>query len=101
LLFCSYFKFELEAKGAIAREDLPPFLSAFLDRTSVDNMYSPSQLCTFTTAHLSGRGWYLDCIMSFTHPSEIALRNSLEGLGAIDLEVDKLAEKEKEEKAKG
>jgi hypothetical protein len=51
-------------------------------------MYTPNQLRTFTTAHLSAGGWYLDCSLTFTHPQELQLRASLEGKGAIDLEVD-------------
>jgi len=57
----------------------------------VDCMYSPSQLCTFPTAHFSGGGWYLDCIISFTYPSEVDFHNSLEGLDAIDLDVDEFS----------
>ena len=94
-----YFKYELEAKGAIQREDLPTFLSGFLDRNSADCMYTANQLRTFTTAHLSGGGWYLDCPISYTHPSEVDLRNSLEGIGAINMEVDEfvgLTEKQKQ-----
>jgi len=55
----------------------------------------PWTICTvqancahFSSIHLNGGGWYLDCIISFIHLSEVDLRISLEELGAIDLEVD-------------
>ena len=89
-LFGRYFKLELEAKGAIEK-DLPPFLSNFLDRTSANCMYTPKQLRTYTTAHLSGGGWYIDCAIAYTHPSEVQLRLSLDELGTIDMEVEKFA----------
>jgi len=38
--FGRYFKLELEAKGAIDKKDLPPFISTFLDRGSADCMYT-------------------------------------------------------------
>ena len=85
---CRYFKFELEGKGAIQRADLPPFLSVYLDRNSASCMYMANQLRTFTTAHLSNGGWYIDCPILYTHPSEVQLRKSLEGIGAVDMDVD-------------
>lgn len=51
-------------------------------------MYTTNQLRTFTTAHLSGGGWYLECHITYTPPSEVELRKSFEGLGAIDLDVE-------------
>jgi hypothetical protein len=54
-------------------------------------MYTPNQLRTYTTAHLSGGGWYIDCPISYTHPSEAQLHNSLEGIGTIDMDVDEFA----------
>ena len=88
---CRYFKFELEGKGAIQRANLPPFLSVYLDRSSPSCMYMLNQLRTFTTAHLSSGGWYIDCPISYTHPSEVQLRKSLEGIGVVDMEVDDFA----------
>lgn len=82
----------------MAHTDFPPFLSSWLDRSSKDCMFSGNQLRTFTTAHLSGGGWYLDCNLAFTHPSEIELRKSFDGIGLINLEVDEfvgLSEKQK------
>jgi len=88
LIFCRYFKYELEAKGEIARIDLPPIFSSWLDCSSQYCMYISNQLRTYTTAHLSGGGWYIDYPISYTHLSEVQLRKSLEGIGTIDLEVD-------------
>ena len=98
--WCRYFKFELLGKGAIQRADLPPFLSVFLDRTSSSCMYTANQLRTFTTAHLNSGGWYIDCPISYTHPSELQLRNSLEGIGAVDLHVDEFAGLTDEQKSR-
>ena len=72
----------------MAHTDFPPFLSSWLDRSSKECIFTPSQFHTFTTTHLSGGGWYLDCNLVFTHPSEVELRKSFDGLGAINLEID-------------
>ena len=50
-----------------------------------------NQLRTFTMAHLSSGGWYIDCPISYTHPSEVQLQKSLEGIGAVDMDVDDFA----------
>ena len=88
---CRYFKFELEGKGAIASLDLPAFLSSYLDRTSVACMFTAHQLWTYTIAHLSGGGWYLDCSLEFTPPSEVQLKRSLDGKEVVDLDIDEFA----------
>ena len=75
----------------MASLDLPPFLSSYLDRTSVACMFIAHQLRTYITAHLSGRGWYLDCTLEFTPPSEVQLRRSLDGKGVLDLDIDEFA----------
>lgn len=54
-------------------------------------MYSASQVQTFTIAHLTGGGGYLDCHVTFTHPLEVDLGKSLDGIGVIDLEVPEFA----------
>jgi hypothetical protein len=41
-------------------------------------MFSPIQQRTWTTSHLTGGAWYLDCAPSFTPPFEIKLRKSRE-----------------------
>jgi len=38
--------------------------------------------------HLSGGGWDIDCPVTYTHPSKVQLRQSLEGIGTIDMEVN-------------
>lgn len=48
-------------KEGIAKEDLSPFLGTWLDRTSADCMFSKNQLRTWSSAHLRGMGWYLEC----------------------------------------
>jgi len=51
-------------------------------------MFSPSQQHTFTTAYLNGEAWNLDYYIGFTHSSEVQLQASLDGKGAIDLNID-------------
>ena len=75
----------------MASLDLPPFLSSYLDRTSATCMFTAHQLRTYTTAHLSGGGWYLDCSLDFTPASEVQLRRSLDGKGVVDLDIDEFA----------
>jgi hypothetical protein len=43
---------ELFPKRGIAKEDLPPFLQTWLDCSSPDYMFSPTQLQTWTSVHL-------------------------------------------------
>ena len=90
----------MEGKGSIQRADLPPFLSVYLDRSSASCMYTPNQLRTFTMAHFSSGGWYIDCPISYTHPSKVQLRKSLEGIGAVDMDVDDFAGLTDEQRAK-
>ena len=54
-------------------------------------MFTAQQLRTYTTTHLSGGGWYLDCTLEFTPPSEVQLRRSLDGKGVLDLDIDEFA----------
>ena len=54
-------------------------------------MFTAQQLRTYTTAHLSGGGWNLDCTLDFTPPSEVQLRRSLDGKGVVDLDIDEFA----------
>ena len=51
-------------------------------------------------AHLSSGGWYIDCPISYTHPSEVQLQKSLEGIGAVDMDVDDFAGLTDQERAK-
>jgi hypothetical protein len=45
-LLYRYFTQELFPKRGIAKKDLPPFLQTWLDRSSPDCMFSPTQLRT-------------------------------------------------------
>ena len=54
-------------------------------------MYTANRLRTFTMAHLSSSGWYIDCPIAYTQPLEVQLRKSLEGNGAMDMDVDDFA----------
>jgi len=87
--FRNYFKYELLAKNTIIREDLPPFLSSWIDQSSKECMYTPSQLRIFRTANLIGGGWYLDCPVTFVHTLEEELYKSFDKLGVIDVKVSK------------
>ena len=54
-------------------------------------IFTAHQLHTYTTAHLSGGGWYLDCTLEFTPPSEVQLRRYLDGKGILDLDINEFA----------
>ena len=98
---CSYFKYELLAKGAITKEDLPIFLSAWVDRSNTTCMFSAAQLRTWSTSHLTGGGWYLDCSPSFTPPFESELRKLREAVGesVVDM-IDLQGIQDENERAK-
>ena len=96
-----YFKYELLAKGAISKEDLPVFLSAWLDRSNSTCMFSANQQRTWSTSHLTGGGWYLDCAPSFTPSFESELRKSREAVGESGVEmVDLQGIEDEHERAK-
>jgi hypothetical protein len=78
-------------KRGIAKEDLPPFLQTWLDHTSTDCMFSPSQLQTWTSAHLSGVAWYLECSPQHVPALEKEQFNSLEAIGGVVAEDEALA----------
>lgn len=59
-----------------------------------------NQLKTWTTAHLHGCGWYLDCGPRYTHPSEVELRQSLHATRAADVVLDDYAGLEESAKQK-
>ena len=56
-----YFMLELIPKKAISKEDLPPFLYSWSDLFSPTCMFNSYQMKTWTSAHLRGAGWYLEC----------------------------------------
>ena len=82
-----YFKYELLAKGAISKEDLPVFLITWVDRSNSACMFSALQQRTWTTSHLTGGAWYLDCAPGFTPSFETELRKSREDIGESGIEM--------------
>jgi hypothetical protein len=50
-------------------------------------MFSALQQRTWTTSHLTGGAWYLDCTPSFTHSFETELRKSREAIGESGIEM--------------
>ena len=82
-----YFRYELLAKGAISKEDLPVFLTTWLDRSNSACMFSALQQRTWITSHLTGGAWYLDCAPSFTPPFETELRKSREDASESGIEM--------------
>ena len=75
----------------MSRASLPPFFSSWLDRSSKECMYVPTQLQLFTIANLTGGGgtWI---VADYIHFSEVGFRKSFDGLGVIDLEIPKFAD---------
>jgi hypothetical protein len=88
---CRYFSQELFRKREIAKEDLPPFLQTWLDRTSPDCMFSHGQLKTWTSAHLRGVAWYLKCGPQHVPELEVDRFKSLEAVGGVVAEDEALA----------
>ncbi|KAG0571575.1 hypothetical protein KC19_VG023500 [Ceratodon purpureus] len=86
-----YFKYKLLAKQAIAKENLPIFLSTWVDRSNAACMFSALQQRTWTTSHLRAGALYLDCVPSFTPSFEIELRKSREAIGESGIEMVDLA----------
>lgn len=82
-----YFKYELFPKGAISKEDLSKFLYSWLDRWNSTCMFSANQQRIWSTSHLTGCGWYINCAPSFTPPFEIELRKSREAVGESGVEM--------------
>ena len=85
-----YFNYELLPKRAITKKNLPIILSAWHDRSSPSCMFSANQQRTWSTSHLTGGGWYLDCHPSFTPSFESELRKSREAVGESGIEMDDL-----------
>ena len=84
---CRYFNSELCGKKAIAKEDFPPFLTTWLDRSSLDCMFSPGQLKSWTSSHLMACPWYFECNFGVTPPEEEALFEALKDSVMVDPEV--------------
>jgi hypothetical protein len=85
-----YFTQELFPKYRIGKEDLPPFLQTWLDRTSLDCMFSSGQLKTWTSAHLRGVAWYLEYGPQHVPKLEVDKFKSLEAVGGVVLEDEAL-----------
>jgi hypothetical protein len=88
---CRYFIQELYPKRGIAKEDLISFLQTWLDCTSIDCMFSPGQLKTWTSAHLRGVAWYLECGPQHVSELEVDKFKSLEAVGEVVAEDEALA----------
>jgi hypothetical protein len=86
-----YFMQELFPKWGIAKEDLPPFLKTWLDHSSPDCMFSPTQLRTWTSAHLQGVAWYLECGPQHVPDLEVDMFKSLDAVGGVVAEDEALA----------
>ena len=76
---------ELLPKKAIKKDDLPPFLNSWIDISSPDCMFNASQLKTWTSAHLRGAGWYLDCGPKYVPDVERALFDAAENADDVVL----------------
>ena len=64
-------------------------------------MFSANQQRTWSTSHLTGGGWYLDCAPSFTPSFETELRKSREAVGESGVEmVDLQGIEDEHERAK-
>jgi hypothetical protein len=88
---CRYFTQELFPKHGIAKEDLPPFLQMWLDRSSPDYMFFLSQPRTWTSAHLWGVAWYLECGPQHVPDLEVDKFKSFKAAGGEVLEAEALA----------
>ena len=80
----------LVPKKAILNEDLPVFLSTWLDRSNAACMFTAAQQRTWTTSHLASGAWYLDCATHYTPPFEMELRKSCEALVESGEDMDDL-----------
>ena len=86
-----YSKIELYSKKAIAKEDLPSFLTTWLDQSSPDCMFSLSQLKSWTSSHLMACPWYLECNFGVALPEEKALFQALKDSMVVDPKVSKFS----------
>ena len=74
----------------ILKEDLPVFLSTWLERSNAACMFTAAQQRTWTTSHLVCGAWYLDCATHYTPPFEMELRKSREAIGESGEEMEDL-----------
>jgi hypothetical protein len=88
-------------KDVISKEDLPVFLTTWVDRSNSTYMFSAVQQRTWTSSHLAGGARYLDCAVSFTPAFETEFRKSREDVGDTGIEMlDLQAIKDENERAK-
>lgn len=78
LIFCCrYVKRELMPKNALGHSNCPPFFGAWIQPSSDLCIFTPVQLKKFSSAHLHGGGWYLECHVNFTPDEEVEFRNNI------------------------
>ena len=78
LILRRYFMLELIPKKAISKDDLPPFLYTWSDLFSPTCMFNSYQMKTWTSAHLCGAGWYLECGLKHIPEAEQTLYHPAE-----------------------
>jgi hypothetical protein len=76
---------ELVPKMAITKDDLPPFLTTWSDLFSPTCMFNSHQLRVWTSAHLRGAGWYLECGLKNVPDVERTLYDSAENANEVIL----------------
>jgi hypothetical protein len=82
---------ELFLKHEIAKEVFPPFLQTWLNRSSHDYIFTSQQLQMWTSTHLRGVGWYLECGLQHVPDMDKDKFNSLEATGGNVLKAEALA----------
>lgn len=77
-------------KGALEKHELPLFLQTWVDKDSTHCMFTPSQIQSWSSLHLSDNCWYLDCAKTFCPSEEQELKAShdmseVSGLGGATM----------------
>ena len=73
---------ELLLRKAIEKAHLPLYLSTWIDKTSAQCMYTPSQIWIWSLPHLKGSTWYLDCTKGFCPIKEEADKAAIHAIHA-------------------
>jgi hypothetical protein len=60
-VFLRYFMRELLPLGAKVKPQLPLLLTSWVDKTSIQCMYTMSQTSTWSVLHLKAGCWYIEC----------------------------------------
>jgi hypothetical protein len=84
---------ELLPKKAIQKAHLLLYLGTWIDKTSAQCMYTPSQIQAWSLPHLKGGGWYLDCSKGFCLAEEEADKAAIDAIhasayGPVDSQED-------------